>query len=93
MSVADAAQHQVAVRRAQRLLSAAVASIEPELRLRRLLAARPEHHPRHAAEQERAVALARLRRADESCVKLGSRVTLLPPSPTATLKADKDNVK
>ena len=46
----DDLEQQFAVRRATRLLSKAVGSMEPEARLRRLLAARPEHHPRHAAE-------------------------------------------
>lgn len=75
-------------RRAARLLSEAVAKIEPEARLRRLLAARPEHHPRYAAEQERAIALARLRRADTKCLELGSSSLLSPSKVSQSDQAD-----
>ena len=73
----------LAERRAARLLSEAVSLIDPEVRLRRLLAAKPEQHPRYAAEQERAVALAKLRRADERCLVLGSSSVLPAADPAA----------
>ena len=76
----------LAERRASRLLSEAVSLIDPEARLRRLLAAKPEQHPRYAAEQERAVALAKLRRADERCLVLGSSSVLPPADPAAVTK-------
>jgi hypothetical protein len=76
----------LAERRASRLLSEAVSLIDPEARLRRLLAAKPEQHPRYAAEQERAVALAKLRRADERCLVLGSSSVLPPADPAAMTK-------
>ena len=76
----------LAERRANRLLSEAVSLIDPEARLRRLLAAKPEQHPRYAAEQERAVALAKLRRADERCLVLGSSSVLPPTDPAAVTK-------
>ena len=78
----------LAERRAARLLSEAVSLIDPEVRLRRLLAAKPEQHPRYAAEQERAVALAKLRRADERCLVLGSSSVLPAADPAAVTKVE-----